>query len=63
VHAGAIDLPSIYRGRPKELTTARRIGTDSRRAVGMDVTIHSPTLDPDGAGERGLASVIGDALV
>jgi arginase family enzyme len=30
--------------------------------AGLEVTIYNPTLDPDGAGARGLVNVIGDAL-
>lgn len=46
----------------EELTTALRIAIESRRVVGLELTIYNPILDPDGAGARGLASVIGDAL-
>jgi arginase len=46
----------------EELTTALRIGIESRRVVGLEVTIYNPMLDPDGTGARGLVSVIGDAL-
>jgi arginase len=46
----------------EELTTALRIGIESRRVVGIEVTIYNPMLDPDGAGARGLTSVIGNAL-
>lgn len=46
----------------EELTTVLRIAIESRRVVGLEVTIYNPKLDPDGAGARGLASVIGDAL-
>jgi arginase len=45
-----------------ELTTAIRTAVASERAVGLEVTIYNPALDPDGAGARGLARVIGDAL-
>ena len=46
----------------EELTTALRIGIESRRLVGLEVTIYNPMLDPDGTGARGLVSVIGNAL-
>jgi arginase len=46
----------------EELTTAIRIAIQSRRAVGLEVTIYNPKLDPGGEGARGLAKVIGDAL-
>jgi arginase len=39
-----------------------RIATNSDRAVGLEVTIYNPKLDPDGAGARGLINVISDAL-
>jgi arginase len=45
-----------------ELTTALRVGMESHRAVGLEVTIYNPTLDPDGAGARGLAAAVVDAL-
>jgi arginase len=46
----------------EELTTVMRIAFESHRVVGLEVTIYNPKLDPDGAGARGLVSVIGDAL-
>jgi arginase len=46
----------------EELTTAMRIAFESHRAVGLEVTIYNPQLDPDGSGARGLVNVIGDAL-
>jgi len=46
----------------EELTTAMRIAAKSRRVVGLEITIYNPTLDPDGAGARGLTNVIADAL-
>ena len=39
-----------------------RIAFESRRVVGLEVTIYNPQLDPDGAGAGGLVNVIGDAL-
>ena len=45
-----------------ELMTAIRIAIESRRAVGLEVTIYNPALDPDGAGARGLVNVIVNAL-
>jgi arginase len=45
-----------------ELTTALRTAIESRRVVGIELTIYNPNLDPDGSGARGLARVIGDAL-
>jgi len=39
-----------------------RIAAKSRRVVGLEITIYNPTLDPDGAGARGLTNVIADAL-
>jgi arginase len=46
----------------KELTTVLSIAIQSGRAVGLEVTIYNPQLDPDGAGGPGLVRVIGDAL-
>ena len=45
-----------------ELTHVLRTAVQSRRAVGLEVTIYNPTLDPERAGARGLVSAIGDAL-
>jgi len=45
-----------------ELTTALRIAIESRRMVGLDVTIYNPMLDPERTAARGLAKLIGDAL-
>jgi arginase len=47
----------------EELATAVRIAMQSNRAVGFEVTIYNPKLDPDGAGARGLVDVIGNALL
>lgn len=46
----------------EELTHALHIAIESGRAVGMEVTIYNPTLDPERAGAQGLARVIVDAL-
>ena len=46
----------------EELTRVLSIAIQSGRAVGLEVTIYNPQLDPDGEGERGLVRVIGDAL-
>jgi arginase len=45
-----------------ELTTALRIAIQSGRAVGLEVTIYNPKLDPGGEGARGLVNVLGGAL-
>jgi arginase len=47
----------------KELTMTIRIAMESHRAVGLELTIYNPTLDPTRAGARGLMDVIGNALV
>jgi len=46
----------------EELTHALDIAIESGRAIGMEVTIYNPTLDPERAGAQGLARVIVDAL-
>jgi len=46
----------------KDLTGVLRVAVESRRAVGLEVTIYNPTLDPSGESARGLVSAIGDAL-
>ena len=44
------------------LTRVLRIAMRSGRAVGLDVTIFNPTLDPHGDGARRLVRVLADAL-
>jgi arginase len=46
----------------EELTTAMGIAIESRRVVGLELTIYNPKLDPDGAGARGLVDVLSNAL-
>jgi arginase len=46
----------------EELGVTLRAAMRSRRAVGLEVTIYNPTLDPDGQAGRGLAETIGAAL-
>ena len=46
----------------EELRQALHIAIESGQAVGMEVTIYNPTLDPERAGARGLARVIVDAF-
>ena len=46
----------------EELTGALSLAIQSRRAVGLEVTIYNPQLDPGRRGARGLVRVIGDAL-
>lgn len=46
----------------EELTTVLRIAIQSGRAVGLELTIYNPKLDPGGEGARGLVDVIGGAL-
>ena len=46
----------------KELTTVLRVAIESRRAVGLELTIYNPTLDPSGEGARRLVSAVSDAL-
>jgi arginase len=45
-----------------ELAAVLRIALESERAVGMEVTIYNPTLDPDGASGRGLTATVIEAL-
>jgi arginase len=45
-----------------ELTRALRAAVQSRRAVGLEVTIYNPELDVDGSGASGLVQVLADAL-
>jgi arginase len=45
-----------------ELSHVLRVALQSGRAVGLEVTIYNPVLDPDGAGARGLVNVIAGAL-
>lgn len=48
--------------QPEELITVLRAGLDSGRAVGIEVTIYNPALDPYGRAGRLLAQLLGDAL-
>jgi arginase len=45
-----------------ELTAALRIAIQSGRAVGLEVTIYNPKLDPGGEGARGLVDALAHAL-
>lgn len=45
-----------------ELATVLRVAVDSRRAVGLEVTVYNPRLDPDGASGRGLTATLIEAL-
>ena len=46
----------------EELTTVLRVALGTGKAVGLEVTIYNPRLDPTGAAGRGLAQVLADAL-
>jgi arginase len=46
----------------EELGVVLRAAGSSPRAVGLDVTIYNPRLDPEGVAARGLAAVITGAL-
>jgi arginase len=46
----------------EELTAVLRTAIESRRAVGLEVTIYNPKLDADGAGARGLVDAICNGL-
>jgi arginase len=46
----------------EELTQALHIAIETGQAVGMEVTIYNPTLDPERAGAQGLTRVIVDTL-
>jgi len=45
-----------------ELATVLGVAMQSGRAIGLEITIYNPTLDPDGACGRGLASTVGGVL-
>ncbi|MGH9555815.1 MAG: arginase family protein [Terriglobales bacterium] len=45
-----------------ELGTVLRIAMRSGRAVGLEITIYNPKLDPEGASGRGLAATVGSSL-
>lgn len=45
-----------------ELTRTLRVALQSGRAVGLELTIYNPTLDPDGAGALELVRVLQDAF-
>jgi arginase len=46
-----------------ELATALHAGVDSGAAVGIDVTIFNPKLDPDGAIARAFVATLAESLV
>jgi arginase len=46
----------------EELTRIVRVAIQSRRALGLDVTIYNPQLDSDGTGAEGLVRMIADAV-
>lgn len=48
---------------PEELAGALSILISSRRAIGVDVTIYNPNLDPDGSAARSLTNVLAKGLV
>lgn len=45
-----------------ELATVLRVAADSGRAVGIEITIYNPKLDPDGASGKGLTATVVKAL-
>lgn len=45
-----------------ELASVLRIATDSGRAVGIEITIYNPKLDPDGTSGKGLTATVVKAL-
>lgn len=45
-----------------ELSTLLALATASGKAVGLEVTIHNPALNGDGAAGRVLVEVLADAL-
>jgi arginase len=45
-----------------ELRVTLQAAMESGRAVGLEVTIYNPRLDPDGSAGRGFAEIIGAAL-
>jgi arginase len=45
-----------------ELAAVLRVAMDSGRAVGLEVTVYNPDLDPGGASGRGLTATLVDAL-
>lgn len=60
-------LPAVDYRQPgglawEELELALRVAIDSGRVAGLDLTIYNPKLDPEGAGARGLAKILAEAL-
>jgi arginase len=45
-----------------ELVSVLRIAMNSGRAVGIEITIYNPKLDPDGASGKGLTATVVKAL-
>jgi arginase len=46
-----------------EVTTVLRMAIQSRRAVGLELTIYNPALDPDGACAHGLVQCLAEAFL
>jgi arginase len=60
-------MPAVDHRLPGGLTSTELIAVlgaamATGRAVGIEITIYNPTLDPDGAAGRELARIVGDAL-
>jgi hypothetical protein len=47
---------------PDELKTVLRMALETGRAVGLDVAIYNPDLDPEGSAGRALADALNGAL-
>jgi arginase len=58
----AVDFRLPDRLRPNELETVLTTALDSRCAVGLEVTIYNPTLDPDGQAGKLLADLLVSVL-
>jgi arginase len=58
----AVDAPQPDGLSWDELATVLRIAASSPKAIGFEVTIYNPDMDPGGLSGRGLAATVGKAL-
>jgi len=58
----AVDAPQPDGLSWDELATVLRVAASSPKAVGFEVTIYNPDMDPGGLSGRGLAATVGRAL-
>ncbi|MFJ4633870.1 arginase family protein [Streptomyces sp. NPDC088847] len=58
----AVDAPQPDGFSWEDLATVLRVAMSSPRAIGFEITIYNPDMDPGGLSGRGLAATVGKAL-